>query len=382
MTSNNYTQELHNNSFYGQYDCQGDFQYAPEIFIDYNSAIFQEDDSVSCASSNLQKASKKISKAAPITKSSQKSSHKRSKRARNPWTPKEDAQLMELMKKYGQSWAMISSVLVGRTGKQVRDRYLNKLRPNIKCGDWSSEEDERLVALCKEIGNRWSLIATHLPGRTEGQVKNRYYSYIKKRLLPNGTLSQTATSRDSSEGYTSLATSPEAETVAFDFAQELNFSMMNGQMNYSTEVAPNMVKGLYVTEETYSDLSTTQSPTSQKSSYSPFGVDLADPTDVISYEAPYFFRQTSAGVFNFAPIHHDSQVDEMLTSVTDYFQNASNMTSSVDSYFANDLQSEENNHSPFALLEADSTERYTQLSQRKAYLELALAKTLKEIKGL
>jgi hypothetical protein len=36
--------------------------------------------------------------------------------------------------------------------------------------------------LCKQIGHKWSRIATFLPGRTEGQVKNRFYSHIKKRM--------------------------------------------------------------------------------------------------------------------------------------------------------------------------------------------------------
>jgi len=155
------------------------YNFAQESF-EIGSPIFLADETDNFSSS-INQASKKINKAFPVAKESlNKVSHRRNKKARNPWTPKEDQKLMELMKKYGQSWAMISSLMDGRTGKQVRDRFLNKLRPNIKCGDWAQHEDELLVRLCKEIGNRWSLIATHLPGRTEGQVKNRYYSHIKK----------------------------------------------------------------------------------------------------------------------------------------------------------------------------------------------------------
>jgi len=275
---------------------------------------------------------------------------------------------------------MISSAMEGRTGKQVRDRFLNKLRPNIKCGDWSPEEDERLVALCREVGNRWSLIATHLPGRTEGQVKNRYYSYIKKRLQPNGTLSQTSDSRNISETTTSFASSPVGES-GFDYTQEYDFSTLSGsQMNFIPQEQPSTLmvsKGPYMSEEEMiSEQSTTQS--------TPFRIGLTDPTDVISYDMPdeVFYARAQSGVFALPPIHHDSQIDEMLNNVTNYFQSPSKVSTSsdVDSFFADDLRNDE--RSFYAFPAEDDSERFMQLSQRKAYLELALAKTLKEIKGL
>lgn len=63
---------------------------------------------------------------------------------------------------------MISSLMNDRTGKQIRDRYLNKLKPDIKTDNWTQEEDDDLVKYYHEIGNKWSKIAVHLPGRTEG----------------------------------------------------------------------------------------------------------------------------------------------------------------------------------------------------------------------
>ena len=74
-------------------------------------------------------------------------------------------------------------MMEGRTGKQIRDRYLNKLRPNIRRGEWTIEEDRTLLSCYYQIGHKWSKIATYLPGRTEGQVKNRFYSHIKKKIL-------------------------------------------------------------------------------------------------------------------------------------------------------------------------------------------------------
>jgi len=373
MASMNFTQ-----NYFGQADylANEDFQISPEAFADFESSVF--DDETTSTVSSLCKGSKKIHKFSD--ESSKKASQKRSKRARNPWTPREDAKLMELMKKYGQSWAMISSCLEGRTGKQVRDRYLNKLRPNIKCGDWKPEEDELVVSLLKQVGNRWSLIATHLPGRTEGQVKNRYYSHLKKRIQANGGLSQTNTSspRNSSDDSSFVSSPAAKEDAAFDYRQEFDFNVSNGcAMNFvdtTIAQAPSMMvtKGPYfVQEATFSDQSTTQSP-------SPVRIVPADPTDVISYDAPIssFCRQFSQpSFFNFATIETESQVDEMINNVASYFHNAPqvHVANNVDSFFAESSQEEKD------FSEAD---RLSQLSKRKAYLELALAKTLKELKDL
>jgi len=368
-------QSFNTDYFYGNgAQTQPNFSADDLQLITFDGSVFL-DDSENESISTLQSGSKKITKTSPAAQAKQ-ATYKKSKRARNPWSPKEDAKLMELMKKYGQSWAMISSQLEGRTGKQVRDRYLNKLRPNIKLGDWSVQEDELLVKLLKEVGNRWSLIANHLPGRTEGQVKNRFYSFIKKRLQPDGTLCQISDSRTSSEEYTSFTNSPQPEN-GFDFGYEFDVNAANGSaINFAPQTFNCAItKGAYVTEEeVYSEGSTTQGPSSQVGC-SPFRGEN-DPTDVISYDLPeaFFHKQPSQfRQFNVAPVEHDSQVDTILTNVTSYFaaENRFNMPSEVDSFFS---QAE----SKTSIQE----DRLSQLSMRKAYLELALAKTLNEMKGL
>ena len=78
---------------------------------------------------------------------------------------------------------MISSKMPDRTGKQIRDRFLNILRPKPqKRGLVHQTEDNLLVMLYYQLGHKWSLIAKHLPGRSEAQVKNRFYSHVKKGL--------------------------------------------------------------------------------------------------------------------------------------------------------------------------------------------------------
>jgi hypothetical protein len=384
------TSRIYNNCFYGQTNSFSGIQAAPSSLISYpaehsdfhlgdlqipaesfyDQAIFQEDNETSSDTSCFLKASKKISKSSESSKKVQRKKHNK---ARNPWTPKEDAKLVELMKKHGQSWAMISAAMEGRSGKQIRDRFLNKLRPNIKCGDWRNDEDELLIKLLSEVGNRWSLIATHLPGRTEGQVKNRYYSSIKKRIESNGTLSQTSGTRTASE--TVVTTPEEAEEANVDFTGfEFDVNVMNGCATFVNHEPAQpqqhtgfmVSKGPYAFEEDYSEESTTQSGNSRVES--PFRYPEA--TSAIAYEpaAHTFFFEQAQEPFFLAPIEHDNQIDDMLNNVTNYFMEKSPVSSDVDSYFSDDLRGE--------------NEKLAQLSRRKAYLELALAKTLKEIKGL
>jgi len=101
-------------------------------------------------------------------------------KSRNYWESDEDLRLLELVEKHGEKWSKIASLMKGRTGKQIRDRYVNYLRPNIKQKRWSQEEDNLLQELYKEFGNKWSRIAIYLHGRTENQVKNRFYASERK----------------------------------------------------------------------------------------------------------------------------------------------------------------------------------------------------------
>ena len=105
------------------------------------------------------------------------------KRKKNPWLPHEDDEVIRLINLYGQSWSKISGIIKNRTGKQVRDRYLNYLRPDLKDENFSEEEDQLLVSLYLKFGNRWSKIANGIPGRSECQVKNRFHAFTKKNLI-------------------------------------------------------------------------------------------------------------------------------------------------------------------------------------------------------
>lgn len=106
------------------------------------------------------------------------------------WTKEEDARLEELVKREERSapsitvtkmWSRVALQLNGRTGKQCRERWLNQLKPGIKRGSWSEEEERILHEAHAELGNKWVAIAERLEGRTDNCVKNHWNSMLRKK---------------------------------------------------------------------------------------------------------------------------------------------------------------------------------------------------------
>nr|GEW72690.1 MIXTA1 transcription factor [Tanacetum cinerariifolium] len=107
---------------------------------------------------------------------------------KGPWTPEEDEKLLAYVQKHGHgSWrALPSKAGLQRCGKSCRLRWINYLRPDIKRGKFSLQEEQTIIQLHALLGNRWSAIATHLSKRTDNEIKNYWNTPLKKRRS-NGT---------------------------------------------------------------------------------------------------------------------------------------------------------------------------------------------------
>ncbi|XP_038687040.1 transcription factor RAX2-like [Tripterygium wilfordii] len=105
---------------------------------------------------------------------------------RGPWSPEEDTKLKEYIEKHGTggNWiALPQKAGLRRCGKSCRLRWLNYLRPNIKHGEFTDDEDGIICTLFATIGSRWSIIAAQLPGRTDNDIKNYWNTKLKKKLI-------------------------------------------------------------------------------------------------------------------------------------------------------------------------------------------------------
>ena len=104
------------------------------------------------------------------------------------WDKEEDNKLLSLYEKYGKNWAAISKEMPHRTGKQIRDRFLNSLDSKFQRGKFTEEEDQTIIKYYKIYGNSWAKIAKKLKTRTGDMVKNRFYSSLKKTIFKNKSL--------------------------------------------------------------------------------------------------------------------------------------------------------------------------------------------------
>ncbi|XP_052207855.1 transcription factor MYB58-like [Diospyros lotus] len=116
----------------------------------------------------------------------------KSKVKRGPWSPAEDLSLITFIQKNGHpNWRSLPRQAgLQRCGKSCRLRWINYLRPDVKRGNFTREEEDTIIKLHQSLGNKWSKIASHLPGRTDNEIKNVWNTHLKKRLTKQGNADQ------------------------------------------------------------------------------------------------------------------------------------------------------------------------------------------------
>jgi len=108
------------------------------------------------------------------------------------WTDEEDEMLKAIVFKGFEHWGKVADQMPGRTSKQCRERWANYLDPSLLKTPFTQAEDEAVLRLQSEFGNKWAYIARLIPGRTENSVKLRYHALVKQFGSKNTTAGPSA----------------------------------------------------------------------------------------------------------------------------------------------------------------------------------------------
>ncbi|CAJ1940397.1 unnamed protein product [Sphenostylis stenocarpa] len=140
---------------------------------------------------------------------------------KGPWTAEEDEKLTDYISRHGRgTWRTLPKHAgLNRCGKSCRLRWENYLRPDIKRGKFTEEEDQLIINLHSVLGNKWAKIATNLPGRTDNEIKNYWNTNLRKKLLHMGI-------------------DPETHRPRTDLNHLMNLSQLLGMSNLGTSINP------------------------------------------------------------------------------------------------------------------------------------------------
>ncbi|KAJ8573967.1 hypothetical protein K7X08_010478 [Anisodus acutangulus] len=235
---------------------------------------------------------------------------------RGPWTVEEDFTLMNYIAHHGEGrWNSLARCAgLKRNGKSCRLRWLNYLRPDVRRGNITLEEQLLILELHSRWGNRWSKIAQHLPGRTDNEIKNYWRTRVQKHAKQ---LKCDVNSKQFKDTMRYLWMPRLVERI--QAAAAGSTSTASEQVLHHQTINPNMVP----IDHNINNTAVTNSSTATSSENS-FGTQVSPVSDLT--DCCYNYPQVSSNVNQqdcFQVNHQSStQIGESLTSPTGYFHHA------------------------------------------------------------
>ena len=126
-------------------------------------------------------------------KNNETTSPKATNKQKSKFTEEEDQIIRAFVSKNGpKSWKKAQPLLPGRTPRQIRERWVNYLSPEVSHEPWTKEEDDLILNLVDKYGKKWSHISRSFKKRTDVSIKNRFTLLLrrKKAMLRKEMLSK------------------------------------------------------------------------------------------------------------------------------------------------------------------------------------------------
>ncbi|GMN20097.1 hypothetical protein TIFTF001_047040, partial [Ficus carica] len=150
------------------------------------------------------------------------------------WTEDEDKKLVDYIAEHGEGgWRSLPQKAgLLRCGKSCRLRWANYLKPGIKRGEFSVEEEETLIRLHSALGNKWSTIAKQLSGRTDNEIKNHWNTRLK-RLAAERRIKRSEGTNSPDVPAVNSNTNTKADNSSEKVKEVENFGESNGSISTS-----------------------------------------------------------------------------------------------------------------------------------------------------
>ncbi|KAK8290060.1 hypothetical protein V6Z11_D07G232300 [Gossypium hirsutum] len=180
---------------------------------------------------------------------------------KGPWTPEEDLILVSYIQQHGPgNWrAVPTKTGLLRCSKSCRLRWANYLRPGIRRGNFTENEEKMIIHLQALLGNRWAAIASYLPERTDNDIKNYWNTHLKRKL-------KKLQGNESSSRY-GFPSSSSSYQICRDYSEEGTVPMKEDKNSKEMAEAFQSHLGFESLDSSLSDISPSMSPETSLSQY-------------------------------------------------------------------------------------------------------------------